>query len=103
MTDTDGCGRDPGWYRQMGLGRSRDHDICGKKQEPPFHLSCEDPTELVCLQELRKRLHDPSRHDKCVEAFGKERNRQDRSRHQYWWLSFYEPFARMVGAWSTQI
>jgi hypothetical protein len=36
----------------------REHDNCRKKEESPVHVSGEYPTELVCLQELLKRLQD---------------------------------------------
>ena len=35
-----------------------ENDSCGKKQEPPVQVSSVHPTELACLQELLKRLHD---------------------------------------------
>jgi hypothetical protein len=34
---------------------SREHDNCGKKQEPRVHVSGQHPTELTWLQELLKR------------------------------------------------
>jgi hypothetical protein len=47
-----------------------EHDTCGKKQEPPVHVSGERPTELVFLQELLKRLQD--RHVECAQAVVKK-------------------------------
>jgi hypothetical protein len=38
---------------------------CGKKQEPPVQLSRDRKSEVVCLQELLKRLQD--RHVDCAE------------------------------------
>ena len=52
--------------------RYRGYDNCGKNQESPVHVSGEHPTELACFQELRKRLNDPSRHDKYAEVFAKQ-------------------------------
>ena len=65
-------GKGHGYGACLACFRCREHVSCGKKQEPPVHLSREHPTELACLQELRKRLHDPSRHAKCAEAFAKK-------------------------------
>jgi hypothetical protein len=43
---------------------------CGKKQKPPVQVSRVDPTELVCLQNLLKRLQD--RHVDCGETVAKK-------------------------------
>jgi hypothetical protein len=45
---------------------SEEYGSCGKKQEPPVHVSSVHPTDLACLQELLKRLQD--RHVDCAEA-----------------------------------
>ena len=47
-----------------------EYGSCGKKQEPPVHVSSVHPTEEACLQELLKRLQD--RHVDCAEAVAKK-------------------------------
>jgi hypothetical protein len=41
-------GKGQGYGDSLTCFRSRDQDTCGKKEETPVHLSCENPTELVC-------------------------------------------------------
>ena len=58
-----------GFSVSLSCFRCREHDRCGKNEDPPVHLSSEHPTELACLQE---RLHDPSRHGKYAESVTKK-------------------------------
>ena len=51
-----------------------------ERRKIPVHVSGEYPTDLSCLQEKRKRLHDPSRHGKCAEAFAKQADTDAASR-----------------------
>jgi hypothetical protein len=43
--------------------------ICGKKQVPPVEVSIRYTTEVVCFQELLKRLQD--RHGECSQPVTK--------------------------------
>jgi hypothetical protein len=59
-------GKGQGYGACLTCYNCREYGSCGKKQEPPVHVSGEHPTELACLQELLKRLQD--RHVQCAEA-----------------------------------
>jgi hypothetical protein len=59
-------GKGQGYGACLTCYRCKEHDSCGKKQEPPVHVSGEHPTELTCLKELLKRLRD--RHVDCAQA-----------------------------------
>jgi hypothetical protein len=48
----------PGWQVSLSFSRCQEHGSCPKKQEPAVHLSRVHPTELVCWEELLKRLQD---------------------------------------------
>ena len=48
----------------------QEYGSCLKKQEPAVRLSCEHRTEVVCFQELLKRLQD--RHVECAQSVAKK-------------------------------
>ena len=48
----------PGWQVSLSCSRCQEYGSCPKKQEPAVHLSRVHPTELVCWEELLKRLQD---------------------------------------------
>ena len=50
--------------------RCREYDRCGKKQDPPVHVSGEYPTDLTCLEELLKQLQ--VRHVEFAEVVAKK-------------------------------
>ncbi len=55
-----------GWQASLACYGCQEYGSCGKRQEPPIQLSRDRKTEIACLQELLKRLQDPSRHGKCA-------------------------------------
>jgi hypothetical protein len=63
-------GHGVGWRVSLRCSACEEYDRCGKKQEPPVQVSSVYPTELVCLQDLLRRLQD--RHDECAQAVAKK-------------------------------
>ena len=51
-------GMGPGCQVSLSCSRFQEYGSCPKKQEPAVRLSCVNPTEVACLQELLKRLQD---------------------------------------------
>ncbi len=49
-------GKERGYGVTLRCPSCEEYGSCGKKQEPPVQVSNVHPTELVCLQELLKRL-----------------------------------------------
>ena len=63
-------GKGRGYGVTLRCPSCEEYGSCGKKQEPPVHVSSVHPTEEACLQELLKRLQD--RHVDCAEAVAKK-------------------------------
>jgi hypothetical protein len=63
-------GKGRGYGVTLRCPSCEEYGSCGKKQEPPVHVSSVHPTEEACLQELLKRLQD--RHVQCAEAVAKK-------------------------------
>jgi hypothetical protein len=47
-------GKGRGYGVTLRCPSCEEYGSCGKKQEPPVHVSSVHPTELACLQELLK-------------------------------------------------
>ncbi len=63
-------GKGRGYGVTLRCPSCEEYGSCGKKQEPPVHVSSVHPTEEACLKELLKRLQD--RHVNCAEAVAKK-------------------------------
>jgi predicted metal-binding protein len=57
-------GKGRGYGVTLRCPSCEEYGSCGKKQEPPVHVSSVHPMEEACLQELLKRLQD--RHVDCA-------------------------------------
>ena len=63
-------GKGQGYGACLTCYNCREYGSCGKKQEPPVHVSGEHRTDLASLKELLQRLQD--RHVECDEAVAKK-------------------------------